>query len=436
MARARAIISKSAPQLKKSVTLLSGATNGNYGPAQNVGFGFVFSLFVKANGATGTNSVVVEARDEANNWAVWKTVPISAGDSTVLLEAISSVSVIRARVSPYAGGSYDVRCDVLNVATETGLAEALAKKIGVTPQTLTTEEKAQARANIGAGTGDGAGGPGDVVSSAPVLSGAVVTTAHTLSGSLDVTKILEVVVISGPTTLTMSATPATNARGVIRLSNSSGSDQPLNLPSSPPWYSENRGSNITAITIPGNWEGEMSWCYTGTKFHLKGDPLTQAQAKAALAITIGDTTGTVPTNRGGTGLTALGSALQIPRVNAEGTALEYVDPTAGSGDVTAAAAFAADNRIVRSNGTGKGVQASNAEVDDNGTVNVLGDGIPGSVELSDGHATAPKKIRISAPTTIATTHTLVLPGTPPTAGQVMRVASVVGTIITLEYYTP
>jgi hypothetical protein len=40
----------------------------------------------------------------------------------------------------------------------------------------------------------------------------------------------------------------------------------------------------------------------------------------------------------------------------------------GSGDVTAAASFGTDNRIIRSDGTGKGVQASAATLDDSGNI--------------------------------------------------------------------
>ncbi len=42
--------------------------------------------------------------------------------------------------------------------------------------------------------------------------------------------------------------------------------------------------------------------------------------------------------------------------------------TANTGDVTAASSFGTDNRIVRSDGTGKGVQASNISVDDDGKI--------------------------------------------------------------------
>lgn len=46
---------------------------------------------------------------------------------------------------------------------------------------------------------------------------------------------------------------------------------------------------------------------------------------------------------------------------------------AGSGDVTAASSFGTDNRIIRSDGTGKGVQSSAVELDDSGSVSGIAD---------------------------------------------------------------
>ena len=159
-------------------------------------------------------------------------------------------------------------------------------------------------------------------------------------------------------------------------------------------------------------------------------PLTLA------AITPDDITGTMPVSKGGTGLTALGTPGQVPKVNAGGTALEYDDPTPGVGDVTAASSFGTDNRVLRSDGTGKGVQSSGAAINDSGEIQVLGDSVQGSLGLSDAHATTPKTIRLTVPATITDEYNVVFPGTIPTAGQVMRVASVTGTVVTLEHVTP
>ena len=53
------------------------------------------------------------------------------------------------------------------------------------------------------------------------------------------------------------------------------------------------------------------------------------------------------------------------------TAGEWIQ-IAGAGDVTAASAFSNDNRLIRSDGTGKGVQASAVTVDDSGNISTAG----------------------------------------------------------------
>lgn len=67
------------------------------------------------------------------------------------------------------------------------------------------------------------------------------------------------------------------------------------------------------------------------------------------------------------------------------------DAGAGSGDVTAASSFGTDNRLIRSDGTGKGVQVSLIAVDDSGNVDVLGGNISvkgGGIDASLGTAIA------------------------------------------------
>lgn len=55
----------------------------------------------------------------------------------------------------------------------------------------------------------------------------------------------------------------------------------------------------------------------------------------------------------------------------------------GSGDVTAAASFGTDNRLIRSDGTSKGVQASGVEVDDSDNITTTGTITAGHVETTD-----------------------------------------------------
>lgn len=67
----------------------------------------------------------------------------------------------------------------------------------------------------------------------------------------------------------------------------------------------------------------------------------------------------------------------------------------GSGDVTAASAFAADNRIIRSDGTGKGVQASGITISD-------ADAITGIASMTVSGATTISSLVIGATTVTAT----------------------------------
>ena len=77
------------------------------------------------------------------------------------------------------------------------------------------------------------------------------------------------------------------------------------------------------------------------------------------------TTGTLGVARGGTGLSALGTSLQVLRTNAGATALEYATITAGIGGSTGAT----DNRVLRSDGTGGAtLQNSAVTIDDSGNV--------------------------------------------------------------------
>lgn len=57
--------------------------------------------------------------------------------------------------------------------------------------------------------------------------------------------------------------------------------------------------------------------------------------------------------------------------SAEATGLKWAT-ISGTGDVTAASAFATDNRLLRSDGTGKGAQASAITVDDSGNMSGIG----------------------------------------------------------------
>lgn len=82
------------------------------------------------------------------------------------------------------------------------------------------------------------------------------------------------------------------------------------------WTSTVNQGTITSINVSGGTTGLTT----------TGGPITTSGT-----ITL---TGTLETINGGTGLTTIGTALQVLRVNAGGTALEYATISAGSGTVT------------------------------------------------------------------------------------------------------
>lgn len=68
---------------------------------------------------------------------------------------------------------------------------------------------------------------------------------------------------------------------------------------------------------------------------------------------------------------AVGSAGQVLQTNGAGANPSWAS-VAGTGDVTAASSFGTDNLLVRSDGTGKGVQASGITIDDSANISTAG----------------------------------------------------------------
>jgi len=284
-------------------------------------------------------------------------------------------------------------------------------------------------------------------------------------------------------TLTYSATPATDTQIPMRTT-TDATARVITLPAGT--HLDESGVTITTFTQPASTTLYWGIVKTAAGYNVLNTSQTAAQAKAALVLVAADLSDFNSASRAqteaellaGTGITitpassgatrtltiastggaiatdtlwdaagdlavgtgantaarlAMGSALQILRVNAGATGLEYVAPGAGSGDVTAAAAFATDNVIVRADGTGKGVQASSVRITDAGDIEVYGDSIPGSLRLADGDATDPEVVTLTAPVDITTSFTLVLPAAAPTAGQQLRQNSA---NTALEFFTP
>jgi hypothetical protein len=109
---------RQAPQLKRSFLLLDEQQALGTGPEIAVGLGFAFAFFLHAVGASGAEVIQVEAKDEQTGaWALFRELRISeVGDSDQLIEALSSVSRIRARVTTYVSGLITLSAEVLAVS--------------------------------------------------------------------------------------------------------------------------------------------------------------------------------------------------------------------------------------------------------------------------------------------------------------------------------
>lgn len=110
----------------------------------------------------------------------------------------------------------------------------------------------------------------------------------------------------------------------------------------------------------------------------------------------------------------------------------------GVGDVTAAASFGTDNVVIRSDGTGKGVQASGVSIDDSNNVGTagsvstgVGSSVAGNLGLFQGSATsvAANTVQLQAPTSV-TGYNIVLPGV---AGSGVRVGVNSSNVVTESF---
>jgi len=179
-----------------------------------------------------------------------------------------------------------------------------------------------------------------------------ITIAPAPMGALvvDVAELRNAVSIAVNSTLTFSATPATGATFGLTITETSGTAREVTFPES---YSQNLGVPITVFTVPANGIVDVSWEKTATGYKIFGDPLTVAQQKVVLDLQVVDifglqseldakaeethahsaadiTSGVLAPAR----IAAGGAKLQVARINAEGTALEFADETGGGGGGT------------------------------------------------------------------------------------------------------
>jgi hypothetical protein len=122
---------------------------------------------------------------------------------------------------------------------------------------------------------------------------------------------------------------------------------------------------LSVLFVPKGDKGDSAVLATDTTWAAKGD----------LAVGTGDDAATIlPVGSNGQVLTA---------DSAEPTGVKW-SSASGSGDVTAATAFGTDNRLLRSDGTAKGAQASGVTVDD--TANMSGVATFSATTIELGHA--------------------------------------------------
>jgi len=170
----------------------------------------------------------------------------------------------------------------------------------------------------------------------------------------------------------------------------------------PTWTAPSSGGTVTSVQVAGGT--------TGLTF--SGGPVTTSGT-----ITMA---GTLAIANGGTGLTALGTALQQLRVNAGATALEYFTAS-GSGSV------GSNNEVQTSDGAG-GFVASKLFFDETTGYMTLGDsGISGGRELitasSDGNASLIIRAKGVAPIGLIANQGIYLIDSASTYGMVLQIGT-------------
>jgi hypothetical protein len=136
------------------------------------------------------------------------------------------------------------------------------------------------------GAGGGGGGSGDVVSTAPVFSGPLVTTAYAMPAlEINVAKALNTKTVAAASEFSLSDTPTANTRIIWRLTNSDATDRVMTIPS---MFSRLRGTSITTFTLPALTTVEIVLVYTGTNWMIFNEPLTVAEAMASLGFEYGN----------------------------------------------------------------------------------------------------------------------------------------------------
>lgn len=118
-----------------------------------------------------------------------------------------------------------------------------------------------------------------------VTSNEIVAGAAMAALAINVTKRLNTKTVSADSTFTLSATATAGAIFGLRLTEGGGLARTITIPSS---YSQARAATITSFTLLANSTVDLVWQYDGTTYFIYNDPVTAAQQKTALGITVAD----------------------------------------------------------------------------------------------------------------------------------------------------
>lgn len=183
-------------------------------------------------------------------------------------------------------------------------------------------------------------GPTATLQSAPLVISGAFALAPTTNTALTVnqsTNAYQLYVTNANFTVTFTGTPLNGTRGQFDVVNTGATNIVVTWPIS---WSVSGGAAVTSITAASNSITEVFWYSVGSSNRVR------VASKEIVENFLNPTAGQV--------------------VSFHDANTKTNTTVAGTGDVTAASSFGTDNRIIRSDGTGKGVQSSAIAIDDTG----------------------------------------------------------------------
>lgn len=156
--------------------------------------------------------------------------------------------------------------------------------------------------------------------------------------------------------LEFKGTPAVDQPYPLLLS-ADGSPRTITIPSA---YDINNGVTVTSVSLVANQTIKLGWARDSARWLVSGLPAPTSGSGAYLLVT-GGTASNLATNARAYGV-AWNNSTKVPTEGDIYTKIESLLLGSGTGDVTASAVFGADNRVITSDGTGKGVKASSVSI--------------------------------------------------------------------------